>query len=57
VGEAIYNDKYFCREEVVYLNRTWEKFEYESLLLEIIQNNFNNYNIKKYTNIIRNLKG
>ena len=41
--------------KICYLNRTWERFEYESVLLRIIDKFFKGEENKKYKEIINNL--
>ena len=42
--------------KICYLNRTWESFEYESILLKVIENYFENAEKEKYLQVIKNIK-
>ena len=40
---------------ICYFNRTWERFEYETILLEVIDNYFENDEQKKYKKIVKDM--
>ena len=48
-GFSIYDTK------ICYLNRTWERFEYESILLKVIQTNFIGKEQTKFLEVIKNI--
>lgn len=41
------------KTKICYLNRTWERFEYESVLFQIINKYFKNEEVQKYRDIIK----
>lgn len=41
--------------KICYLNRTWERFEYESILLKIINDYFEGQDKESFLNIVRGL--
>jgi len=47
-----------ARAKCTYLNRTWECYEFESVLIEIIEKNFTGTEKEKYLNAVKyeNLK-
>jgi hypothetical protein len=47
-GQNIYETK------ICYLNRTWERFQYESILLKIIDEFIAQCDRQKYLNVIKN---
>ena len=49
------NNTKISSTKINYLNRTWERFEYESVLLKIIDDCFKDKEHKKYTKYIKNL--
>jgi hypothetical protein len=46
---------YECK--ICYLNRTWECFEYESILLKVVNSYFDHNQKDNYSNIIKELRG
>ena len=50
-GQSIYETK------INYINRTWERFEYESILLKTIQSNFVGKEQTEYLKIIKTMEG
>jgi hypothetical protein len=48
-GFSIYKTK------ILYYNRTWECFEFESILLKVIDENFKNNEKDNFINTIKNL--
>ena len=45
------------KTRINYLNRTWERFEYESILFRIIDCYFDGKQADKYREVIKNLDG
>lgn len=45
-----------AKTKCCYLNRTWECFEYESVLVKIINENFDGAELKNFLQIINNLR-
>jgi len=43
------------KTKVCYLNRTWERFTYETVLLKLIEAFFDNEEQKHYKDIIKNM--
>ena len=48
-GQSIYETK------ICYLNRTWERFEYESILLKVVDDFIAQCDKQKYREVIKNL--
>ncbi len=48
-GFSIYETK------ICYLNRTWERFEYESILKKIVESYFEGKEKEKYLQVIKNI--
>ena len=44
-----------AKAKCIYYNRTWECYEFESVLIEIIEKNFTGTEKEKYQNIVKNL--
>ena len=44
------------KAKCTYLNRTWESFTYESVLLKLVNDFFENEEKEKYLNVVKNLK-
>jgi hypothetical protein len=44
-----------AKTKICYLNRTWERFEYESILTKIIEDNFKDKELIKFLEVIKNL--
>lgn len=44
-----------AKSKICYLNRTWERFTYESVLNKIISDNFKEIEKEKYLDIIKKL--
>ena len=49
-GFSVYQTK------VCYVNRTWECFEYETILLKVIDNYFENDENEKYKKIVKDMR-
>jgi len=45
-----------AKAKCTYLNRTWECYEFESVLIKIVNDNFEREEKEKYLNIVKNLK-
>jgi len=41
--------------KICYLNRTWERFEYESVLLKVVEDYFSKEEGQKYLDIIKTM--
>ena len=48
-GFSVYETK------ICYLNRTWERFEYESILKKVVENYFENKEKEKFLKVIHNI--
>lgn len=48
-GLSVYETK------ICYLNRTWERFEYESILKKVIEDYFENKDKEKFLKVIHNI--
>ena len=48
----LYNGIQQDKTKVCYLNRTWERFEYESVIFKIIDKYFKDKEAKKYKKVI-----
>ena len=48
-GQSIFETK------ICYLNRTWERFEYESILLKVVDDFIAQCDKQKYREVIKNL--
>ena len=48
-GQSIYETK------ICYLNRTWDRFEYESILLKVVDDFIAQCDKQKYREVIKNL--
>lgn len=44
-----------AKAKICYYNRTWERYEYESILIKIIEDNFTGTELTKYLEVIKNL--
>jgi len=49
------NGMSFATSKICYLNRTWECFEYESILHQIIKENFTGVERENYIAVVKNL--
>lgn len=49
------NSRAIYETKINYLNRTWERFEYESILLKTIQSNFIGKEQTKYLKVIKTM--
>lgn len=43
-----------CETKICYVNRTWEAFEYESVLMQVIDLHFTGKELTKYRDIVKN---
>jgi len=46
-----------ARDKACYYNRTWERFEFETVLMDIISKNFTGEERVKFLEIIKNMNG
>jgi hypothetical protein len=46
-----------AKTKICYYNRTWEGFEYESILIKIIEDNFTDQERVEFLEVIKNLNG
>jgi hypothetical protein len=46
-----------AKAKVCYYNRTWERFEYESILNKIIEDNFSGQERAEFLGVIKNING
>ena len=53
--EHIKNGFSIYETTICYFNRTWERFEYETILLKVIDNYFENDEQKKYKKIVKDM--
>jgi len=44
-----------ARAKTCYYNRTWERFEFESVLIKVIEDNFTDREREKFLSTIKNL--
>ena len=53
---VLHNGGYeLARAKTCYLNRTWESFEYESVLNKIIEDNFSGKQKEKFLKVVKKL--
>lgn len=45
----------FAKSKICYYNRTWESFEYKSILIKIINDNFTSKELVKFKKVIEKL--
>jgi hypothetical protein len=46
-----------AKAKVCYYNRTWERFEFESVIVKLIEDNFTGWEKEKFLEVIKNLNG
>jgi len=55
IGNLCKNGFSIAKDKICYYNRTWESFEYESILIKIIEANFEGKQKEKFLKIIKNI--
>jgi hypothetical protein len=55
VASLCRNGERIAETKICYLNRTWERFTYESVLEKIVDENFSGTEKEKYQNVIKKL--
>lgn len=53
IASLVKNGSDIYETKICYLNRTWERFEYETILLEVISENFKGEEKQKYIDVIK----
>lgn len=45
-----------AKAKCCYYNRTWESYQYESVLLKIVNDNFKGEDLKKFIEVVKNYR-